>query len=257
MLYSHDPLSLRTLAVAALFVATILVTFTGSRGIAVGQDDEPQFTTEFRFEDCKFKSQGANPYFILKPGYRLVLKGEEDGNTVRLMITVLHETERIVMPDLGVVRTRIVEERQSVNGKLVEVSRNFYAICEPTNDVVYFGEQVDIFNADGTITHEGAWRAGVNGAVPGIIMPGTFLLGSRYFQEQAPDVAMDRAEHVQAGLALNTEAGEFSKCVRIRGTTPLEPGAEDEKIYCPGVGMVVDGVLELVKFGFDRDRDRR
>ena len=35
------------------------------------------------------------------------------------------------------------------------------------------------------VSHEGAWRAGVDGAQPGLIMPGTFLLGSRYFQEIA------------------------------------------------------------------------
>lgn len=55
--------------------------------------------------------------------------------------------------------------------------------------VFYFGEHVDIYHEDGTITHDGAWRAGQPDgdglAKPGIIMPGRFLLGSRYFQEQA------------------------------------------------------------------------
>jgi hypothetical protein len=88
-----------------------------------------------------------------------------------------------------------------------------------------------------------------------MIMPGTFLLGSRYFQEQAPDVAMDRAEHVEMGLQVNTQAGTFDGCVKVLETTPLEPGAESEKIYCPGVGLVVDDVVQLVESGSDSGED--
>ncbi|MBI1880430.1 MAG: hypothetical protein HYR94_19810 [Chloroflexi bacterium] len=101
------------------------------------------------------------------------------------------------------------------------------------------------------MSHEGAWRAGEAGATPGIIMPGTFLLGSRYFQEQAPDVAMDRAEHVAMGLDVNVPAGTFADCVEVIETTPLEPGSESIKRYCPGVGLVFDNGVDLVNFGFD------
>jgi hypothetical protein len=77
-------------------------------------------------------------------------------------------------------------------------------------------------------------------------MPGTFLLGSRYFQEVAAGVALDRAEHTAEGLAVDTEAGNFKGCVEVTETTPLDPGAESVKVYCPGVGLVMDGDLELV-----------
>lgn len=237
-----------TRAVLALLLAPAVVTFT-SLGIASAQDAEPPFTTEFRFSDYAFKTEGANPYFILKPGYRLVLTGQEDGARARLTITVLGSIERVFVPDIGTVRTRVVEERHFLDGVLVERSRNFFAICDKTNDVVYFGEAVDIFNSDGTITHDGSWRAGVDGAVPGIIMPGTFLLGARYFQEQAPN-AMDRAEHVAMGLAVATKAGTFQQCVQVLETTPLEPDASSLKVYCPGVGLVDDSGVTLVKFGF-------
>lgn len=218
-----------------------------------GAQDESQFTTRFRLEDCKFKTTGANPHFILKPGYRLVLEGEEEGEEIRVVKTVLFKTQNIFVPGIGKVPTRVVEEREYVDDDLIEVSRNFFAICDKTNDVYYFGEDVDIFLPDGTVSHAGAWRAGVNGALPGIMMPGTFLLGARYFQEQAPGVAMDQAEHVEMELQVTTEAGRFEDCVRIVETSPLEPGAESEKIYCPGVGQVVDNVVRLVEYGFDDD----
>jgi len=59
---------------------------------------------------------------------------------------------------------------------------------------------------------------------------------------------MDRAEHVEMGLEVTTDAGTFAGCVKILETTPLEPSAESEKIYCPEVGLVEDEV-QLVEFG--------
>jgi hypothetical protein len=244
----HSFASRRAVGPSLLAMLVAIMSWIAPRdGFAMAQTEEPQFTTEFRLKQCKFTTTGANPYFILRPGYQLVLEGDEDKQTLRVVITVLRETEKIVLPDIGAVHTRVVKEEEFVNGRLVEESRNFFAICEKTNDVFYFGEEVDILAPDGTISHEGSWRAGVKGALPGIIMPGTFLLGSRYFQEQAPGIALDRAEHVEMGLTVETEAGTFKRCVRVIETTPLEPGAESEKIYCPGVGLVLDNEVQLVR----------
>jgi hypothetical protein len=231
---------------------------------ASAQEEEPEFTSEFRLEDCRFRPRGENPYFILQPGYQLVLEGEEDGETVRVEITVLNKTETIDLPEIGSVTTRVVEEVETTDGELTEISRNFFAICDPTNDVYYFGEEVDIYNEDGTITHEGAWRAGEPDedglAEPGIVMPGTFLLGSRYYQELADGIALDRAEHTEMGLEVTVPAGTFTDCVQVIETTPLEPGSESEKVYCPEVGLVMDGEIGLVKYGFinpdDDDDDK-
>jgi len=251
---NRDIFNPNILNIALALVVIIASVFFASNNVASAQEEEPEFTQDFRLEDCNFRASGENPYFILEPGYHLVFEGEEDGEQISLEISVLRETEEITLPDIGAVRTRVVEERESVDGELVEVSRNFFVICRPTNDIYYFGEEVDIYNEDGTITHEGAWRAGEPDndglAEPGIIMPGTFLLGSRYYQEMADGIALDRAEHVEMGIEITTEAGTFTDCVRVVETTPLEPGAESEKIYCPEVGLVVDDIVELVEYGF-------
>jgi hypothetical protein len=95
------------------------------------------------------------------------------------------------------------------------------------------------------VDHEGAWLAGKNGARPGILMPEDgFLLGSRYFQEIAPGVALDRAEHVRAGFSTQVPAGRFDSCLEVEETTPLGSGTST-KIYCRGVGLVQDDELEL------------
>jgi hypothetical protein len=52
------------------------------------------------------------------------------------------------------------------------------------------------------------------------------------------------------GLEVTVPAGTFTDCVQVTETTPLEPGSETEKIYCPEVGLVIDDVFELVEYGF-------
>lgn len=210
------------------------------------------FTRDFRIEDCRFAASGDNPYFSLEPGHRLVLTGEDDGEEVVLEITVLPKKRTISFTTARGrqmrVEARVVEERETVDGELVEVSRNYFARCAPTNDVFYFGEAVDNYEDGEIVNHDGAWLAGMAGAQPGVIMPGTYLLGARYFQEMAPG-AMDRGENTAMGLTMQTGAGTFRNCVEVIETSPLEPGHESLKRYCPGVGMVVDGDLVLEEIG--------
>jgi hypothetical protein len=250
----------RTLALAALSLVLMLTGFAFPTRGANAQDQEPGYTTQFYLEDCGgFRSRGVNPYFILKPGYQLVYEGEENGEALSLVITVLSKTKTVNVPGLGKVTTRVVEEVEKANGELVEISRNFYAICQRTNDVYYFGETVDIYEDGEIVSHEGAWEAGkpdANGlAEPGLYMPGTFLLGSRYYQEIAEDIALDRAEHTAMGLEVTVPAGTFTDCVEVTETTPLEPDSETIKLYCRDVGLVIDDVVELVEYGFIDDED--
>ncbi len=204
------------------------------------------FTTNFMTNRCKgFSSEGANPYFLLKEGFQAVFEGNEDNTLIHNTITVLDETLTITG-----IETRVVEERELHNNVLAEVSKNYFAICNRTNSVFYFGEDVDNYDDTGTviINHEGTWRAGVNGAQAGIVMPGVILNGGRYFQEIAPGVAMDRAEIIGTNFAVTTPAGTFNNCLKTKETTPLEPNAKEFKFYTPGIGLVQDDVLKLVSF---------
>ena len=199
---------------------------------------EPGWRDRFDVEPKDLATIGRSAYFILEPGYRLTLEGWEDGKAARLVITVLNETQPI-----GDYDTRVVEERESLEGKLAEVSRNYFAIHPRTGDVYYFGEDVEVYEHDEMVSHEGAWRHGVGGARFGLMMPGEPAVGQRYYQELAPQVAMDRAEVVSLTIALDTPAGAFNACLKTRETTPVEPGDREFKIYAPGVGLVQDGAL--------------
>ena len=196
------------------------------------------WTSVFLVEKDELLSVGRNPYFILEPGYRLVLEG--DG--AQLIITVLNETKKV-----DGVETRVVEERETKGGKLVEVARNYFAISKRTNDVFYFGEDVDMYKDGKIANHDGSWLSGVNGSKFGLMMPGRVLLHSRYYQEVAPNIAMDRATIVSVTETVKTPAGEFKNCVKVAETSPLSRFTTEYKYYAPGIGMVSDGEMKLVK----------
>lgn len=223
--------------------------------LAVEPVHAAEFTTDFRVEECSWSAWGArqNPYFVMRPGRQLVLEGEEDGAEIRAEVTMLRQIERIEFTTPNGARVevhaRVMEEREYEDGEIVEVSRNWIARCVETSDIFYFGEEVDIYEDGEIVDHHGEWRAGVDGAQPGILMPGRFLLGSRYHQEIAPGLALDRAEHTRMGLAVAVPAGSFANCVEVAETNPLSesPDEVDVKRYCPWVGLVQDEELELVE----------
>jgi len=296
-MYSKTLLKSAVSVLGVVFALSLCIGFSGSIAMAIDEDDGPlcpdsdsdkccnndEFTKDFRWEECKFRDKGENPYFILKPGYGLVLEGEEeeDGEGilyVREEVTVLRDKKKININGRKI-KTRVVEERameresEEDPWKTVEISRNWFAICKETNDVYYFGEdskdcdlEVGGFDPedDTKCADEsdpdpgGSWEVGVipeggdEIAMPGIIMPGTFLLGSRYFQEYAPPNAVDRAEHVAMGVSVNIpDLVDQDDCVEVVDTNPAEGECEDDdaKTYCPGIGIVKDQELELVGYG--------
>lgn len=219
------------LIIAAALMLALLV--PASHAAEIG------FTDNFLMDKSDLYSTGSNPYFILEPGYQLFFKSP-DGD---LTITVLNETKMV-----DGIETRIVEERETEGGELVEVSRNYFAISKRNNSVFYFGEEVDMYENGKVTGHGGGWLAGVDGARAGIAIPGIALLGARYYQEVAPKVAMDRAEIVSVSDTRKVPAGEFKNVLKTEETTPLESGKE-YKYYAPGVGLIKDSDMELVRFG--------
>ncbi len=183
---------------------------------------------------------------VREPGWRenfAVKKADlaPTGKNSWLTITILKDTQIVDGVEVGV-----LEERETKDGKLVEISRNFFATDENTGDVYYFGEDVDNYKDGAIISHDSAWRAGANGARFGLMIPGRPRVGDKYYQEIAPKVAMDRVEIVSTDEALKTPAGTFEHCLHLKETTPLE-GDVSHKWFAPGVGMVKDDEFELAE----------
>lgn len=201
-----------------------------------------KWATNFPVDKADLSSTGRNPYFVLEPGHYVILRGGHE----ELKSTVLHETRMI-----DGVETRIVEEYETSSGDLAEISRNYFAISRKTGDVYYFGEEVDVYKQGKVVGHGGTWHSGSKGARFGLMMPGRPARGIRHYQEQAPRIAMDRAEIVSTTAAVKTPAGEFLNCVKVAETSPMIKGAAEYKYYGERIGLIKYEAMELVDYGKD------
>ncbi len=222
-----------------IFAATLLSSLAFTEE---AKDDG--WNDSFPVESYTMVSTGQNRYWSLKPGRYVVLGNIEPGGAEFVVISVLDETETV-----DDIETRVIEEREYKDGRLVEISRNFFAMAKETKDVFYFGEDVDYYE-NGKITgHGGQWRAGMDDARAGLYMPGSPVIGMRYYMEFHPGVAMDRAEIFDTDATVETPAGTFRRSLIVTESSPLEPGDESYKRYAPDVGMIFDDGLELYRRG--------
>jgi hypothetical protein len=196
---------------------------------------------EFNIDERQLSDTGESEYFILMPGFQLELASD----TEHLIITVMDETKEI-----NGITTRVVEEHEERNGALYEVSRNFYAMDPETGDVFYFGEEVDFYENGEISGHAGAWLAYERENQPGLIMSGNPEVGMMYYQEVAPGAAMDRAEVLSVSETFETPAGTFEDALVTEESSPLEPTIIERKTYAPGIGLVQDQRLLLVRYGY-------
>ena len=184
-----------------------------------------------------FTIVSTNPWFPMDVGRQLILTGEEDGETIVFQLTVLDRTRVIAG-----VTTRVIEEREFVNGTLAEVSWNYH-VQASDGTICYYGEDVDAYE-NGGVSHEGAWCAATPGNQPGIFMPANPQPGMKYQNEIAPGVAEDEAQIVGLGPRV-VPFGRFTETIRIREHDPLDGGTEF-KVHAFSTGIIVDATLELV-----------
>src|SRR5689334_14163628 len=97
-------------------------------GTLIHSQGSAKWQSTFALDKKNLGIQGANPYFNLTPGYQLSYTHKKDSEVV----TVLNETRVI-----DGVTTRVVEDRESHDGNLAELTRDYYAIDSATNDVYY------------------------------------------------------------------------------------------------------------------------
>ena len=174
-----------------------------------------------------------NPYFPLPVGLVHIL----EGGGLKVQFSVLNQTKVI-----GGITTRVIEEREWLNGTLVEVSNNWF-VQAPNGTVCYYGE--DVFDGNGNPI-AGSWIAYDDPAHPnfrpGIIMPASPAVGQSYYQEFAPGFAEDRALHISFGT-YTVPAGTFNNVLLVNETPP------STKRYAPGVGLIYDDGAVLTSLG--------
>ncbi len=191
----------------------------------------------------RFSTTIDNPYLPMKPGTRMVYRTTDGDEHGREVVRVTHRT-RVV----DGVTVRVVRDRAYVGGDLVEDTRDFYA-QDRRGNVWYFGENTKTLE-NGTVTStKGSWLAGVNRAMPGIVMEAHPQVGDRYAQENAPGVAEDRAKVLSLDAHATVPYGSFDSLLKTRDFSPLEPSVVEHKKYLRGVGSILE---KEVKGGQER-----
>jgi hypothetical protein len=184
------------------------------------------------FDPKDFVTRVDNRYFPLQPGTRFIYRGTEDGEPEKVVTDVTHQHKTIQG-----VKVVVVLDRVFIGGSLKEKTLDWYAQDEDGN-VWYFGEDSKEFENGQVTSTAGSWEAGKNGARAGVIMLAHPHTGQSYQQEFAAGVAEDMARVLRVNAKVSVPYGSFKHCLKTEETTPLEPGAKEIKLNCPGVGFV-------------------
>jgi hypothetical protein len=112
------------------------------------------------------------------------------------------------------------------------------------------GERTAEYEDGKVVTRAGSWEAGVDGAQPGIALPGSPEVGMAYRQEYKAGEAEDQGEVLSVDEQVEVPFGSYADVLMTRDTTPLEPDVVEHKFYARGVGPVL---ALTVSGGADRE----
>ena len=97
----------------------------------------------------------------------------------------------------------------------------------------YFGEDTTP-TTRARVSKKGSWEAGVDGALPGIVMQADpTVSGTGYRQEYLAGAAEDMGQVIADSGSVTVPFGTFDDIIRTRDWTPLEPDIVEEKIVRP------------------------
>jgi hypothetical protein len=190
-----------------------------------------------------------NPHLPLIPGTELSYEGLSDGERETEEFVVTEDTKEV----MGVTTT-IVLDRVYVGGELAEETYDWFA-QDRAGNVWYFGEASADYEKGKVVSTKGSWEAGVDGALPGIVMLADPHVGNAYRQEFYAGEAEDTGTIIKLGQTVTVPYGTFEDVLVTEDRNPLEPGVLENKYYAPGIGVVYEelvsggeGFLELVDF---------
>jgi hypothetical protein len=219
---------LRVSALIAAFVAALAAGCGGGSSNALPTDSEPVM-----LDPSDFTTEITNPYWPMAPGDRWVYR-ETDGKGAvqKVVVTVTEDTKTI----MGI-EARVVHDVVSEDSEVVEDTFDWYA-QDTDGNVWYLGEDTAEYENGKLKTREGSWEGGVDGALPGIIVPAEPEPGQSYREEYYKGHAEDGAEVLALDALMKVPVGVFDRLLQTRNFSPLEPTYIEEKFYARDVGPV-------------------
>ena len=203
---------------------------------------------EFVFNPANFTPSAAidNQYWPLIAGSVFVYSAESTDGCAVNELRVTGNTKDDFDAEYESIVAWEVEDREWLDEDctgdfaLMERTTDWYAQDHDGN-IWYLGEDTVAWDhEDECPSSSGAWQAGRDGAIAGVVLPGDPVIGSWYRQELLEGEAEDRAKVVRLDAKVSIGLGTFVGCLRTKEYSPLSPGAVEHKNYCPeGGGLLL------------------
>ena len=226
----------------------LLLLLTVSGGLTIAQD-ATAYTVDIN--PANFKQVVDNPYYPRIAGMRWVYEGQTADGLERIEREVLTETREI----MGVQAT-IMRDTGYIDGIIKDDTLDYFA-QDNDSTVWYFGEETQNYENGQPTDTAGSWMAGVDGALPGIIMYGdpAAHIGESYRQQYSVGQAEDMADLISiSGGGVSVPYGSFDNVVLTYEYTPLDTSAHEIKFFAKGIGaikmvdFITDDIFVLVEF---------
>jgi hypothetical protein len=202
----------------------------GTAGNALPQGSEP-----VDLDPADFTVEIDNPFWPMSPGTRWTYREvDEEGSELQVVVTVTSATKEIA----NGVTARVVRDTVSEDGAVVEDTLDWYA-QDADGNVWYLGEDTAELDGGKVSSRQGAWEAGVDGALPGVAVPADPVDDLTYRQEFYEGQAEDKGEVLGVDEQVEVPAGHWDGALLTKDTNALEPDVVEFKLYAPGVGPVL------------------
>jgi hypothetical protein len=184
-----------------------------------------------------------NPYMPFTPGTTMIYEGKTEKGNEHNEVFVSNETKLI----MGVTCV-VVKDKVMVDGALEEQTVDWYAQDKQGN-VWYFGEDSKEYQGGKVTNTKGSWEAGVNNALPGIVMQASPTIGKTYRQEYYKGEAEDWAKVLSLSETATAPTGSYKDMLMTNEWSGLvDPPVYEYKYYAKGIGFIM---TKYLKGGFE------
>ncbi len=215
-----------------------------------GGSSLPTGSEPANLDPAEFTSDITNPYWPMSVGSKWVYKELDPEGDLRVEVTVTDQTKQIA----NGVEARVVHDEVSRGGEPIEITDDWYA-QHSDGTIWYLGEDTAEYENGKVVSREGSFEAGVDGAEPGVIMPGDPQPGLEYRQEYLKGEAEDFASVIGFALQVEVPAGRYDNVLQTEDVNPLgDPQQVENKFFAKDVGplLTIDltgsGREELVSY---------
>jgi hypothetical protein len=228
-----------TLSITLVMLGAVMVMAACSDDVATTtttQTPPTTQTTTIALDPATFSVAFTNEYFAATLGMMYLYERElEDGSRARVTLAPTSETRVVMGVECAVFTGYVYMDDPAVRSHTDTVA---WFAQDAGGNVWCFGEEITRYEGEEAVD-AGSWEAGVNGAVPAIVMKGEPQPGDSYHQGYVDGRVEIMAEVLDVNSTVEIPYGSFEQVVKIKEWTPSKPGATKVKYYAPGVGLVL------------------